>query len=353
MLGFQKISVRILHVIDTLGRGGAETLLVGVVNGLVQHEHCIVTLYDINEFEAELANKRIISLGCKGKISLLAAICKLRKIINDFSPEIVHSHLYWSSVIARIACPPKIKLFYSNHCIQSFEAFKNKWLVRIEQLTLKNRHTLISVSKAVEDDYKKFVRVKGKHVILYNYVEDAFFQKEPKTFDKANIRCIAIGRMAHQKNYNYLISHFPVSEQISLEIYGKDDAGKSLFNLIHESGNPNIFYKGVSKNMKGDIRGYDLFVMSSLYEGQPVSVLEAMASRLPVLLSDIPVMREAGADAALYFDIQDGKALIKLLTSIKDGIIDIQAHSEKCYLRATEIARKGLYLKKLMDIYQH
>ncbi len=345
--------MKILHFIDSLGRGGAETLLAGIVKGLSSNEHLIVTLYTVNDFEEELQGHNIISLNCTNKISLLWAVVKLRKIIRQYQPDVVHSHLYWSNVVARLACPSSVKLFFSNHCVQSFASFKSKKLVLIERLTYFRKHTMISVSQEVEDDYKKFVRIKGKHFVLYNYVENSFFKTRQKAFDSSEgIRAVAVGRVAEQKNYDYLINNFPDKENISLSIFGKDTAEQTLQSLIASSRKKNIYYKGVSKKLSDEISEYDVFVMSSFYEGQPVSVLEAMASSLPVLLSDIPVMHEAAADAALYFDINNPDSLSLLLQKISDGRIDLNAYSEKCFRRASEIATKDKYLEKLISIYQ-
>ena len=53
------------------------------------------------------------------------------------------------------------------------------------------------------------------------------------------------------------------------------------------------------------LQGYDLYVMSSLFEGSSLSVFEAMALQMPLLLSDIPSFREQCADTAIFFNLDD------------------------------------------------
>lgn len=66
-------------------------------------------------------------------------------------------------------------------------------------------------------------------------------------------------------------------------------------------------------------RGAEMFVFPSLYEGFGVPTLEAFACRCPVLLSDIPVMREIAGDAALYFNPKNSS---ELRTAVKRVLED-------------------------------
>jgi hypothetical protein len=54
--------MHIVHIIDSLARGGAETLLVGIVNGLPNQQHTIILLYGDNDFKKEIKNAHVISL---------------------------------------------------------------------------------------------------------------------------------------------------------------------------------------------------------------------------------------------------------------------------------------------------
>ena len=341
---------KIIHVIDSLGRGGAETLLVGAIKTIPDYKHIIVTLKSINDFEEETEQYEIISLGFKGILSIPRVVVALSKIIQQQQPDLIHSHLYWSSVIARMATPKNIKLYFSNHTVQSREAFKRFYYVWLERLTYKSNHHLISVSNEVKKDYARFVSVFQPNTILYNYVEDEFF-KLPSNINKERLQCIAVGRNCEAKNYPFLVQNFPTDTGINLSVFGKDYDG-SLSRWIEQRERKNIFYKGVTRQLAQEIKNYDVFIMSSIYEGQPVSVLEAMASGLPVVLSDIPVLREVAGEAGIYFDLEDPLSLSKVFKEIKNGTIDLNQKAKLAYQRAEKIARKEKYIQKLISLYK-
>ena len=88
----------ILHIIDNLGRGGAETMLVTVIKHLPEYNNIIVTLKPENEFYNDLEHDGLYCLNMHSPLQAPIAALKLRRIIKENNVSIVHSHLFWSSV---------------------------------------------------------------------------------------------------------------------------------------------------------------------------------------------------------------------------------------------------------------
>lgn len=350
----------ILYVIDNLARGGAETLLMGILPELnKRYNIIIVTLTDEFEFETEeLICYKKYSLGFSNKLSLLSCVIKLKKIIKDTSPQLMHAHLFYSSIVARAACPKNIPLIYSLHSIMSSDAFKNSKLnVLMEKWTIKKNQTVIAVSDAVLSDYKKVIRQPMHSLILKNYVSEKFLQQNslPKILEGFNgIKLIAVGNIKPIKNYGYLLSAFELIKDlpISLNIFGQGDA-KLYAELQNEIDTKklHITLKGRADNIALLLPQYDIYVMPSINEGFGLAPLEAMASGLPLLLSDIPVLRDVSFNNALFFNLNDPMHFVKLIKDIFENKYDLNLLSAQGIKIVKEYYSKEMYLQKLFDIY--
>jgi glycosyltransferase involved in cell wall biosynthesis len=109
--------------------------------------------------------------------------------------------------------------------------------------------------------------------------------------------------------------------------------------------------KGLKSNLYDILPQYDVFVMSSHFEGQPVALLEAMACGLPALLSDIPVLKEVGRASALYFDLADPEDFVTRVKEVANRQHYLEAMSQQGYQFALEHARKDSYMNKLKSLY--
>jgi Glycosyltransferase len=349
----------LLIIIDNLKKGGAEVLLIGILPELNQKFNVIlVTLSKESDFKEDqiICSKRY-NLGFKGKLSFISCVFKLKKIIKKHQPSLVHSHLIYSSLAARLACPSSIPLLYSIHNKLSETDFNNsKLLTFIEKATIKKNHFIAAVSEVVLKDYENTIEKTEKKFILKNYISDEYFLNSlhSRSFNQLKkIKLIAVGNIKWAKNYEYLVQSFMHLKNfpVSLDIFG--DTHYHLFaelkSLIERNSLP-VFFKGAVSNVKDILPAYDLYIMSSRNEGFGIAVVEAMGSGLPVLLSDIPVLREVTQGNALFFDLNDPKALSRLLKEILSGKHNLNAFSENG-VRIAKQYTKQKYLETLFSIY--
>src|SRR5258706_11901522 len=99
----------VLYIIESLGLGGAEMIVVSQLAEVHKEYNIIlVTLSPINQFKPELlVCDQFYCLNMKRKINVISASKKLRQIINNHDVVLVHSVLFWSAIVARIACGSK------------------------------------------------------------------------------------------------------------------------------------------------------------------------------------------------------------------------------------------------------
>src|SRR2546423_478826 len=90
-------------------------MLVTVIKELKEYNNIIVTLRNENHFGDELQCDQYISLNLKSKFLLPQAAMQLRKIIKENNVAIVHSHLFWPTVVARMGTPKNIPLITTIH----------------------------------------------------------------------------------------------------------------------------------------------------------------------------------------------------------------------------------------------
>lgn len=349
----------LLLVVDNLVKGGAEVLLVGILPELNQRFHVVlVTLKDDCEFqEQEVLFKTKYSLGFKNKFSLVTCVFKLRKIIKDHTPDLIHSHLIYSSLITRIACPLSIPLLYSIHGELSKSDFNNsKVLTFLEKVTVRKNHSLMAVSNVVLTDYEKIISKKSKSFVLHNYIADKFLDQliVPKAHNQIqSLKLVAVGNIKAAKNYEYLLKAFVHLKEypVTLDIYG--NTNQHLYKGLQAEIDQlalKVTFKGAVDNVREKLNHYDLFIMSSKNEGFGIAVIEAMACGLPVLLSDIPVMREITSGNALFFKLKNPEHLSNTIKDLLAGKHNLSEYSEKGLSISKQYSKKA-YLKNLFKIY--
>ena len=123
--------------------------------------------------------------------------------------------------------------------------------------------------------------------------------------------------MRFPKNQLYLINAFKKlrNQPFELHIYGTgvDDV---VLRELNKQANVNIVFKGEVSDVKSILKHYDIYVMPSLFEGFSLSILEAMAMEMPLLISDITSFREQCEDVAVYFDLNNEDDFIEKLKEL-------------------------------------
>jgi glycosyltransferase involved in cell wall biosynthesis len=314
----------ILHIIQNFGIGGAETAVVGVLKHLREYNNIVVTLDGLNQFGNELKYDKYYNLGLRSYYLFPLAIRKLRKIILDNKVDLVHSQLYWSTILARIACPAHIPLVTTiQSSLTSSVEYKKKWICQLEKYSYNKRPgTILGVSAYALNDYFNFLHLERKKTyILYNFVDTAVFSSdgaEKKSPGEA-LKVVTIGNLKAQKNQRFLLQAFTQlkGQGISLDIYGEGILRPMLEDYIRKHELP-VRLMGKVRDLNELIPEYDLFTMSSLYEGFSLAVLEGMALQKPMLLSDIPTFREQCAGTAAYFSLNNVADFVNKIKELKN-----------------------------------
>lgn len=336
--------------------GGAEMLLKNTLPLLEEYKHIVCYLGGTEELKESFAAFPVYNLHHHKHLDVLRSIRRLRKIIVDNNAAIVHAHLFESTLIARLACPAKVKFIFTIHNLLSKDAFEvNRFSLWVEKFTYKKRHTIIGVSAGVIKDYDKYIGVKGAAYVVYNYIEDKYFENGYMIRDQLeqSFRLVAVGNLRRQKNYENLLKAFELLRDypVTLDIYGKGDLQAFLQEVINKN-KLSVTLKGRIQNVADVLPLYDAYIMPSLFEGYGIAPMEAMAAGMPVLLSDIEVFKELAGKSPVYFKPDDPESIAEAVKNMYKNWSEIKKRSEDNSAMVFDKASKQVYKTKLLDVYR-
>lgn len=255
-----------------------------------------------------------LPLYCNKKNGIILNLCNTGPILAKYNLVTIHDLAVWD--------------FPSSY------SWKFRLLYKLLQPTLarKAKH-IFTVSKFSKSRITKLLKVPEDCIsIVQNAVSDIFIagEKKPLHYEKKYI--LAVSSLDPKKNFKNLILAF---NSLSLNNYmliiiGDKSAIFRNEELASGLNNSNIVFSGFveDKELAGIYSNAFVFVYPSLYEGFGIPPLEAMASGCPVLVSDIPALRETCGEAALYCngndfnDIKDKLELLVKQDGLRNDLID-------------------------------
>ena len=151
---------------------------------------------------------------------------------------------------------------------------------------------MVVLTKSAERYYKQHFPVsKNKITQIYNPIAEGAAKSEQ--YNGKSKKIISVGRLSYPKNFDRLISIaariLPLYPDWSWDIYGDGELKDSLQVLIDENKlSAQLTLKGQVSDLYNHYGDYAFMVMTSRYEGFPMSLIEGAANRLPLVSFDIP-----------------------------------------------------------------
>lgn len=306
--------MKILHIIPSLCKGGAERLVLNICNELQKREGVsvkLVVLHPENEYEflsknidVELCGSKVIpSISGKNSVD----ISDYEKIITDFKPNIIHSHLFEAEMVSRWKLAPGIR--YITHChdnMKQFRKFSYKTLLSKELVT--NYYEKKILLRQYKKCHNKFIAISNytsqyfkanltgslyRNIYTLNNAIDfnRFFNSDLSCKDFNQINLITTGSLIDRKNHIFLIEVVKNLHQkkhkITLEILGEGINRKKLQEQINKYSLKGIvFLRGNVQNVEEYLHNANIYVHAATYEPFGLVLLEAMAAGLPVVSLD-------------------------------------------------------------------
>lgn len=274
----------------------------------------------------------------KGNIE---CVKEIKKIVSDKHYDIVHCHTPIAAACTRLACRKArkngTKVIYTAHGFHFYTGAPLKnWLLfyPVEKLCSHWTDALITINKEDYERAKKKFKIKTIEYVPGVGIDVGRFANDP-TNKKAKRRelgipedayvLLSVGELNVNKNHQIVVKALGKlkDKTIHYVIAGKGDQDKTLIDLAKEVGIEDQFHLiGYRSDVSELYKMADVYLLPSIREGLNVSVMEAMSSGLPCIVSDIRGNRDM---------IDEGKGGYLVNPSVSEEIADrlrtIKAHS--------------------------
>lgn len=310
-------TIRVLHVIDGLEVGGAQSALLGILE-----------LADRASFDMSVANvgsaydDRLVERlrGAGADLTLMSgraiwdarALASLVRTIRSRHIDVVHTHLAGGDVLggiaARLTRRPTVSIL--QNVVAARDVYRRRRRVLADFATRRLADRVVAVSEAVKQSHVESLAIPPERIEVVANVPVAAFTLAPE-FDRAGKRaelgagdgplvCVA-SRLNEQREHETLLRALPSvlarRPDVSVVVLGDGPRRELLEGLARELAlGERVRFLGTRFDAVEVMAASDIFSQPTLYEGMPVAVLEAMALGLPVVASAVEGVTELVED---------------------------------------------------------
>ncbi len=374
--------MRIIHIIPSLQKGGAERLVLDICIELSRRsdvEVLLIAFDAINHFSnlSSAINCRVVpakvvpSLSGKWQVE----IENLMQCIQAFKPDVIHSHLFRAEMVSRYALLKGVKYF--THCHDnmrqfrkfSFRLFTDKQLltefyerhIMLRQYKRCN-NSFVAISNHTLNYFKKVLPLplSNNVYLLHNAINFHRFNSVAKPRAVSALRLINVGSFNRNKNQDFLIDVVQVllakgHRDVLLSFCGTGATEASVQQKVRDLNlTAYVKFFGATDDVETYLGNSNIYVHSAKSEALGLTHLEAMAAGLPVVCLDGGGNRdviEQNKNGIMIFE-HNAEAFANAILQIADN----EAWYRQMCLYAVEYARKfdiEPYVDKLLELYKN
>lgn len=280
----------IVHLISSINGGGAEYFVLNLCKESKKHSNLkmlVISITNINtlayKFENESIELHILNIR-KNVGSWYPGIKMLFRILSPFksSPVIIHAHMFHGCILAcfiRVILP-HFNVIFTLHNTFVKQIYR-RWLIWICK-PFRKQDIIFPGSK------RMFFQRSDSISIAYGIETSNFYHNNPKP---DVFTCLFAGRLEQQKNPIYLIqlvNKLKHLYQFKIIVVGSGLLRKDLENLVIENGTEEYFdIRGFHPSIPDLLANVHCLLLPSLWEGMPIIILEAGASKLPIVTTPV------------------------------------------------------------------
>lgn len=298
---------RVLWLAKGLGRGGAEQLLVTGAAHLDRTRFQVEVAYLLESSDALVSSLRDrgLPVHCLHQESAadLRWVVRLRRLVREGRFDIVHTHMPLPAAAARVVLAPGGPLLvHTEHNVWQRYRLPTRW---VNALTYRRNAAVLAVSQAVADSVHPLSLPRGRPVeVLLHGIEASAVHSGEVARGAARDRLGllpagfvigTVGTMTTKKDqatlYRAVASLTDSGTAATLVHVGVGPLEDDLRRLAGSLRLP-VAFTGLRSDVPEILPAFDVFCLSSVHEGLPISMLEAMAAGLPVVVTRVGGMPE-------------------------------------------------------------
>ncbi|WP_372754708.1 glycosyltransferase [Mariniflexile sp.] len=363
--------MKIIHVITAFGIGGAEKLLLDIINIQIKtNEVHLIYLKKIDDL-IPLLDKRVKVKNLE--LSLFLAK-KMRSYFKSVNPDIIHTHLghadligIWSSrnLKSRVFCTMH-NIYFQRNLLDSvfFKIYKFLFFNAAKNIQV------VSISKSVEQHVINTLKLpQNQSHLLYNAIpatlsaqrQNELRMSKPVIVDKQKVNLLFVGRLTKQKSVDTLLKSIKVlkdngyGNSFELLIVGDGVLRTSLEKMAVQLGINNLVrFEGEQSLVENYYNVADVFILPSIWEGFGIVVLEAFRANVAVIASNLEGPSELinnNVNGILFEPTNYLELSDKISTLIKDSNFRQQLANEG-YQTFSKKFQIDIYVQELTKLYE-
>ncbi len=295
---------KILFIRPSLGYGGADRVTLNLLNNYDKEKYDVsLALMHLNgEFQSDLnKNVAVYNLGAS---SLWFCIRPIQRLLRKENFDVVFSTCGGMSIPMMLAT--QFMRFKGTTIVSErnsldrtySSSFKKSMLLGLKKRLYKRASLVTAVSHGIKDQLIARFKLESNRVFVVNnpLIDNHFYNQldEPLEIKKseAKLQFIAIGRFVKQKDYPNLLHAFKKlteTQEAELIILGKGPLKSKVEQLVEALNlKNNVQLVGFDPNPYKYLKHADVFVLSSLHEGMPGVLIQAMAAGVACISTDCP-----------------------------------------------------------------
>jgi glycosyltransferase involved in cell wall biosynthesis len=348
--------MKVLQVINSLGTGGAEKLLLETLP--LYHKKGIkmdiLLLWDNNCMFTRKLKKldccKIFVLNESKNLRLIynpLNIFKIARIIKNY--DIAHIHLFpaqYFSVLANMLTGNKCNLIFTEHNTTN-RRIANNFFKPIELFFYKRYAKIITISDEIKQIYKNYLSLDDSRVVMINnglslegiFKANAIEKKDlNKSLTKNDLLIVQVSAFRPQKDQKTLIRAIKkLDNRFKLILVGDGATINEHKLLAADLGlKDRVLFLGQRPDVNNILKSASIVVLSSFYEGLSLASIEGLASGRPFIASNVPGLSKIVKGYGLLFEQGNVNELVRIINNVIDDKNLNHNVVEKCLLRATE-----------------